>query len=60
MTNEAKSSPAFHEVKPEIVPLHSFCQIFFPIRVASPWDNVMADREGMATKMQENVAKTKR
>ena len=60
MPNEAKSSPTFQEVKPEIVPLHSFCQILFPIRNASPWDNVMAEREGTETSRQKNVAKTKR
>src|SRR5205807_8729000 len=32
---EAKFSPTFHEVSPEIVPPHSFCQIRLPIRWAS-------------------------
>ena len=32
---EAKFSPTFHEVSPEIVPPHSFCQIRLPIRCAS-------------------------
>src|SRR5258708_10861664 len=35
MPREAKFSPAFHEVSPEIVPPHSFCQIRLPIRCAS-------------------------
>jgi FKBP-type peptidyl-prolyl cis-trans isomerase FklB len=35
MPREAKFSPTFHEVSPEIVPPHSFCQIRFPIRWAS-------------------------
>src|SRR5207237_6658153 len=32
---EAKCSATFHEVSPEIVPPHSFCQIRLPIRCAS-------------------------
>src|SRR5256714_4014691 len=33
--SDAKSSPWFHEVRPEIVPLHSFCHTLFPIFKAS-------------------------
>src|SRR6266550_900365 len=36
MPREAKFSPPFHEVRPEMVPPHSFCQIRLPIRWASP------------------------
>src|SRR6266487_6842077 len=42
MPSEAKSSPAFHEVSPAIVPLHSFCQIFFPILRTSACERVIA------------------
>jgi FKBP-type peptidyl-prolyl cis-trans isomerase FklB len=35
MPREAKFSPAFHEVRPEIVPPHSLCQMRLPIRWAS-------------------------
>ena len=35
MPSDAKSSPWFHEVSPEIVPLHSFCQTLFPTFKAS-------------------------
>src|SRR5690349_13680530 len=42
MPSEAKSSPSFHEVRPATVPLHSFCQILWPIRAASAADNAMA------------------
>jgi len=42
MPSDAKSSPWFHAVSPEIVPLHSFCQTLFPIFRASPCENVMA------------------
>src|SRR5437762_10912737 len=35
MPREAKFSPPFHEVRPEMVPPHSFCQIRLPIRWAS-------------------------
>src|SRR5262249_7222565 len=33
--SDAKSSPWFHEVSPETVPLHSFCHTLFPIFKAS-------------------------
>ena len=42
MPSDAKSSPWFHEVSPEIVPPHSFCQTLFPIFKASPCESVMA------------------
>ncbi len=42
MPNEAKSSPEFHEVRPDTVPLHSFCHTFRPIDCASACDNVIA------------------
>src|SRR4030095_11211499 len=35
MHKDAKFSPSVHEDSPETVPLHSFCQIFFPIARAS-------------------------
>src|SRR6266699_4508828 len=44
MPRDAKSSPAFHEVRPDTVPLHSFCQILFPIRSSSACDNVIAEK----------------
>ena len=42
MPSDAKSSPWFHAVSPEIVPLHSFCQTLFPIFKASPRERVIA------------------
>src|SRR5689334_10333374 len=38
MPREAKFSPVFQEVRPEIVPLHSFCQILWPMRRESVED----------------------
>src|SRR5438477_2853226 len=35
MPREAKFSPTYHEVRPEMVPPHSFCQMRLPIRWAS-------------------------
>lgn len=35
MPSDAKFSPPFHDVRPETVPPHSFCQIFLPMRNAS-------------------------
>jgi hypothetical protein len=46
MPSDAKSSPSFHAVSPEIVPLHSFCQTLFPIFRMSPCENVMAHNIG--------------
>ena len=40
MPSDAKSSPWFHEVRPETVPLHSFCQTLFPTLRASLWEIV--------------------
>ncbi len=42
MPSDAKSSPWFHAVRPEIVPLHSFCQTLFPILRMSPRESVIA------------------
>src|SRR6266576_5133341 len=42
MPSDAKSSPVFHEVRPAIVPLHSFCQIFFPILRTSACERLVA------------------
>src|SRR5262249_18494357 len=42
MPSEAKSSPSFHAVSPEIVPLHSFCQTLFPILRTSACESVIA------------------
>jgi len=42
MPSDAKSSPWFHEVSPEIVPPHSFCQTLFPIFKASLCESVKA------------------
>src|SRR5215472_9620708 len=42
MPSDAKSSPLFQEVSPEIVPLHSFCQTLFPTFNASLCEIVMA------------------
>src|SRR2546429_7827733 len=41
MPSDAKSSPRFHEVSPEMVPLHSFCHTLFPIFKASLCERVM-------------------
>jgi len=43
---EAKSSPEFHEVSPEMVPPHSFCQILWPMREASAGAKLMAAGSG--------------
>src|SRR5205814_95938 len=51
MPSEAKFSPAFHEVRPSIVPLHSFCQIRFPMR------RVSADERLIAAAAKEHVRK---
>src|SRR5947208_7648238 len=42
MPSEAKFSPAFQDVRPEMVPLHSFCQIFLPIRSVSACESSIA------------------
>jgi len=42
MPSDAKSSPWFHEVRPEIVPPHSFCQTLFPTFKASLFESVKA------------------
>src|SRR5205814_10361121 len=42
MPSDAKFSPSFHEVNLAIVPLHSFCQILFPIFSASLRESVIA------------------
>ena len=42
MPREAKFSPAFHEVRPEIVPSHSFFQTRRPIRAASAGEILIA------------------
>src|SRR5262249_23868627 len=42
MPSDAKSSPWFHEVSPEIVSPHSFCQTLLPIFKASLCQSVMA------------------
>src|SRR5206468_10710567 len=44
MPSDAKSSPSFHAVRPVMVPLHSFCQILFPILRTSPCERVIAQR----------------
>jgi hypothetical protein len=41
MPSDAKSSPWFHEVSPEIVPPHSFCQTLLPTFKASLCEIVM-------------------
>ena len=52
MPREAKFSPAFHEVSPEIVPPHSFCQIRLPIRCASAEEiSTAACRDAVASIM---------
>src|SRR6266436_8827058 len=42
MPSDAKSSPSFQLVSPEIVPLHSFCQTLFPILRMSPCEDGIA------------------
>src|SRR5215471_6467992 len=42
MPSDAKSSPWFHEVSPETVPLHSFFQTLFPTFKASLCEIVIA------------------
>src|SRR5256714_4318887 len=63
MPSDAKSSPAFHDVSPVIVPLHSFCQIFFPILRTSACERVMAwsgsGRRAISAS-EDNIAKKKR
>src|SRR5689334_11357351 len=41
MPNDAKFSPAFHEVRPATVPPHSFCQILLPIRRVSAGERLI-------------------
>src|SRR4029077_3398573 len=61
MPSDAKSSPWFHAVSPEMVPLHSFCQIFFPILCASACERVIAlDGRGQRTIVQLISDRTKR
>src|SRR5204862_6868275 len=45
--SDAKFSPSFHEVSPDIVPLHSFCQILFPILIASLRERVTPGSVGV-------------
>src|SRR5258708_1377952 len=52
---EAKSSPAFQEVRPEMVPLHSFCQILCPILCASAGDKLMAAKAEEATSRARRI-----
>lgn len=59
MPSDANFSPEFHEVKPETVPAHSFCQIFRPMRDASVRDNSIAWAVP-ATAMSRKTAKTAR
>ena len=59
MPREAKFSPTFHEVSPEIVPLHSFCQIRLPIRRASAEEiSTSACSEAVASIMMVRVTTT--
>src|SRR5205085_9513298 len=49
---EAKFSPLFQDVRPEIVPLHSFCHILWPMRRASAGEsdpNVKSIAQTIAT-----------
>src|SRR5262245_8644112 len=57
MPSDAKSSPWFHEVSPEIVPPHSFCQTLFPTFKASLWESVKA-RDGSGQSAISPVATT--
>jgi FKBP-type peptidyl-prolyl cis-trans isomerase FklB len=52
---EAKFSPSFHEVNPASVPLHSFCQIFLPIRRVSVGERLTA---AVATEARNSAART--
>src|SRR5436189_3755604 len=59
MPREAKFSPTFHEVSPEIVPPHSFCQIRLPIRCASAEEiSTAAWSEAVASIMMVRVTAT--
>src|SRR5438105_1363459 len=61
MPREAKFSPTFHEVRPEIVPPHSFCQIRFPIRWASAEEmSIAAWREKLASVMRVRIDPARR
>src|SRR6059058_2893864 len=42
MPSEAKFSPEFHEVRPDTVPPHSFCQTLRPMRIASARERSIA------------------
>src|SRR3954468_20335126 len=55
MPSEAKFSPAFHDVSPAIVPLHSFCQMRLPIRSRSAAESAIAFTSG--TKQMNTSAK---
>src|SRR5207247_9646185 len=61
IASQAKASPCCHAVSPEIGPLHSFCQIFFPILCASACERVIAlDRCGQRAIVQLISNRTKR
>ena len=55
MPSEAKFSPAFQEVSPATVPLHSFCQIRFPIRIVSD-----RERLGPAAEVVEKAGRARK
>src|SRR5207302_6738424 len=59
MPREAKFSPTFHEVRPETVPPHSFCQIRLPIGSASAEEmSIAACREKLASVTMVRVRPT--
>src|SRR5712691_7286250 len=60
MPSDAKFSPSFHEVRPAMVPLHSFCQILFPILSASLCETVTATRVCNPVQIDVTAARERR
>ena len=59
MPSDAKFSPEFQEVSPDTVPLHSFCQIFLPIRIASARERLIAEGTRSEVVNKRTAAKKK-
>ncbi len=58
--SEAKFSPAFQEVNPATVPLHSFCHTLLPIQSASERLRVKEYTTGAIKIRQRRIAATAR
>ena len=58
MPRDAKFSPEFHEVRPANVPLHSFCQILFPMRRVSAGERLIAAAVPTIETKRKSIAAT--